>query len=78
MSDTDIAYLRNRLNGVAGTALTDDEMLELVKHVVQKGGGVRFEVDEVSYQLIRRDGRFIVRREGASSRPSTTPPPRRR
>jgi hypothetical protein len=73
----EIDSLRSRLLGLAGTPLDEDQVVQLLAEIVSGGGGVNVEIDDgTRYRLIRRDGRFVLTKDAARSRPSTMPPRR--
>lgn len=65
--------LRDRLNGLLGTQLTDDEVLKLVEEAISTGGGVVIEADEQRFRLVRREGKFELKKMDPR-RPSSIPP----
>jgi hypothetical protein len=73
----EIDSLRSRLLGLAGAPLDEDQVVQLLAEIVGGGGGVHVEIDDgTRYKLIRRDGRFVLTKDAARSRPSTMPPRR--
>jgi hypothetical protein len=75
--ESDIESIRSKLNGLAGIALSDGDIAELLAEVVSGGGGVHIELDDATrYRLIRRDGRFVLSKDSSRGRLSSAPPRR--
>jgi hypothetical protein len=72
--DDAIDVLRERLQALSGTPIADADVLRVLNDVVAAGGGVSLEVDDGRWKLIRRDGRFVLKKDEARARPSTMPP----
>ena len=67
--------MRSKLSGLAGAALSDDDVAELLAEIVSGGGGVHIEIDDVTrYRLIRRDGKFVLSKDSSRNRLSSVPP----
>ena len=75
MSEVSSEHLRERLTGLAGAQLPDADVLKLLHDLIGCGGSVTLELDEMRVKLIRREGRFILKKED-SRRPSSSMPPR--
>jgi hypothetical protein len=73
LSDVSSELLRERIMGLMSGQLTDAEVLKLVSDLINCGGGVTLELDEVRIKLIRREGRFVLK---DMRRPSSSMPPR--
>ena len=74
MSDSAADLLRERLLASTGTHLTDADALKLLTEVLNFGGGVSIDLGETRFKLIRRDGRFVLKKDDARVRSSTLPP----
>jgi hypothetical protein len=74
LSDDAIELLRERLHALTGNPIADADVARLLTDVVAAGGGVTLEVDDGRWKLIRRDGRFVLKKEDSRARPSTMPP----
>jgi hypothetical protein len=72
--EDEFSTLRARLMSVIGTSLDAATLADLVENVLKAGGGVRMEMDDVRFTVIRREGRFVVKKD--DHRPSTMPPRR--
>ena len=77
MSEADPNALQGKLAALAGQSIADGDVPALLQEVVAEGGGVTLDVDHVRFKLLRRDGKFVLKREDPRS-PSTMPPPLRR
>jgi hypothetical protein len=74
--------IRAKLAALAGAPLTDLDVVDLLAEAVAQGSGVHIEIDETTrYRLIRREGRFVISKDGGRARTSVPPrssiPPRR-
>ncbi|MDD9945010.1 MAG: hypothetical protein OXU20_28465 [Myxococcales bacterium] len=67
-----VGMLRDRLNGLLGAQLSESEVAKLIEDVVSAGGGVNIETDDGRYRLVRREGKYELRK--ADRRPSSHPP----
>jgi hypothetical protein len=61
-----------RLHALAGTHLSEAEVVKLLTELINCGGGVDLELDELRMKLIRRDGHFVLK----DARPHSSFPPR--
>lgn len=77
MSEDAPDALRAKLMALAGVPLADDVVPTLLLEVVSEGGGVTVDIDNMRFKLLRRDGRFLLKKEDPRSQ-STIPPPMRR
>lgn len=82
MSEIENEGIRARLAAVAGAPLNDLDVVDLLVEAVAAGGGVHVEIDDATrYKLIRREGRFVLSKDGGRGRASVPPrssiPPRR-
>ena len=66
-----LGLLRDRLNGLLGTQLSESEVTRLIDDVVSAGGGVTIETDDGRYKLVRREGKYELRK---ADRRSSYPP----
>lgn len=73
MSDAVIDILRERLHALTGLPITDADVVRMLVDVVGTGGGISIELDDGRWKLIRRDGRFMLKKDDAR-RNSTMPP----
>jgi hypothetical protein len=74
LSDVSSEKLRERLLALAGAPLPEVDVIKLLGELISCGGGVTLELDEVRLKLIRREGRFMLKKE--DQRRSSTVPPR--
>ena len=74
MSGDSIEILRERLQALSGNPIADADLLRLLVELAAAGGGVSLELDEGRWKLIRRDGRFVLKKDESRARPSTMPP----
>lgn len=72
--EDELIKLRAKLMSLIGNGLEAPLIVDLLTDVLKLGGGVRIELDDVRFTLIRRDGRFVLRKD--DHRPSTLPPRR--
>ena len=66
--------MRSKLAGVAGTHLDEGDVVKLLNQTIQAGGGVRLEIDDEHFRLVRRDGKLVILKD--DHRSSTVPPRR--
>ena len=72
--DSTIEILREKLSALAGSPITDVDVVKLLHEIVASGGGISMELDEGRWKLLRRDGRFVLKKDDGRARPSTIPP----
>ena len=77
MSDVSTEHLRDKLLAHLGTQVPEAEVCRLLVELLNCGGGVTLDLDELRLKLIRRDGRFSLKKED-SRRASSAPPRDRR
>jgi hypothetical protein len=65
--------LREKLLAIAGAQLPEVDVLRLLADIIGCGGGVTLELDEVRLKLIRREGRFMLKKD-EQRRTSSMPP----
>jgi DNA repair protein RadC len=70
--------LRERLSALGGAQLSEAEVIKLLTDLINFGGGVSLELDELRVKLIRREGHFALKdaRAHSSLPPRTVRPPR--
>lgn len=71
MSEASEARLREALVS-HHSALSDADVIKLLIEVINCGGGVSLEFDELRFKLIRREGHFALK----DARLHSNPPPR--
>jgi hypothetical protein len=74
LSEVSTEHLRERLIGMAGAQLPDSDVLKLLADLIGCGGGVTLELDEMRVKLLRREGRFVLRKEDLRRTSSSMPP----
>lgn len=77
MNDADPSALQGKLSSLAGQPIADEDVAAVLRDVVAEGGGISIDVDHVRFKLLRRDGKFVLKKEDPRSQ-STIPPPLRR
>jgi hypothetical protein len=75
LNDIALSSLRDRLSGLVGSTLSDEDIVRLVADVLRSGGSVSFEVDDTRFKLLKRESRLMLKRDDPR-RPSTMPPKR--
>ena len=70
----EIDAIWGKLNGMAGTPFDQGELVKTLLDVFKAGGGVSIDLDGGRFKIMRREGKFILRRDDL--RPSTMPPRR--
>jgi hypothetical protein len=73
LSDVSSEKLRERLLALTGAQLPEVDLIRLLGDLISCGGGVTLELDEVRLKLIRREGRFMLKKD-EQRRSSTVPP----
>lgn len=74
MADEGNSILREKLSTLSGMPLEAHDAVKLLEDVINAGFGVTLELDEgTRYKLVRRDGRFTLKKE-ERPRSSTMPP----
>jgi hypothetical protein len=74
LSEVPSEHLRERLLAMAGAQLLDADLVKLLQDLIGCGGGVTLELDEMRVKLIRREGRFILKKEDPRRASSSMPP----
>lgn len=72
MNEVSSELLRDKLLAIVGSQLQDQEVMKLLCDLLSCGGGVTLELDDIRLKLIRREGRFGIKKE--DPRRSTVPP----
>jgi hypothetical protein len=72
LTDVSSENLRERLLALAGTQLSEADVIKLLSDLISCGGGVTLELTDMRLKLIRREGRFILKEERRNS--SSMPP----
>lgn len=67
-----MGLLRDRLNGLVGVQMDADEVAKLLGDVISEGGGVTIETDDGRYRLVRREGKYELKK--SDLRRSSFPP----
>jgi len=65
--------LREKLLAIAGAPLPEVDVVRLLAELIGCGGGVSLELDELRLKLIRREGRFMLKKD-EQRRTSSMPP----
>jgi hypothetical protein len=73
LTEVSSEQLRDKLLALVGSAVTEAEVSKLLAELLSCGGGVTLELDDVRVKLIRREGRFSIKKEDLR-RTSTAPP----
>jgi hypothetical protein len=70
--------LRERLSALGSSQLSEADVIKLLTELINCGGGVSLELDELRVKLIRREGHFALKdgRPHSSLPPRTVRPPR--
>jgi hypothetical protein len=70
--------LRERLSSLGSSQLSEADVIKLLTELINCGGGVSLELDELRVKLIRREGHFALKdgRTHSSLPPRTVRPPR--
>ncbi|MET0390796.1 MAG: hypothetical protein ABW321_32785 [Polyangiales bacterium] len=78
MTEVSSELLRDKLLALVGSTVNDGEVAKLLADLLSCGGGVTLEIEEVRLKLVRREGRFTIKKEDLrrSSLPPRTPTPR--
>ena len=77
MSDVSPELIRDKLLALLGTQITDTDAGKLLLEVLRCGGGVTLELEDMRWKLVRRDGRYSLKKDDAR-RASSIPPRDRR
>jgi len=77
LSDVSSEHLRDRLLAHVGSQVSEADVCRLLVELLSCGGGVTLDLDELRLKLIRRDGRFSLKKED-TRRASSMPPRDRR
>ena len=74
LNEVSSEMLRDKLLALAGSQLQDSDVVKFLAEILSCGGGVTLEIEDVRLKLIRREGRFGVKKE--DRRPTSTMPPK--
>jgi hypothetical protein len=77
LSDVSAELIRDKLLALLGTQITDPDAGKLLLEVLNCGGGVTVEIDDLRLKLVRRDGRYSLKKDDPR-RISSMPPRDRR
>jgi hypothetical protein len=72
LTEVSVERVRERLSAIGSAQLSEADVIKLLTELINCGGGVSLELDELRVKLIRREGHFALK-EG---RPHSTLPPR--
>lgn len=73
MTEVSAELLRDKLLALAGAHVSETDVSKLLTELLNCGGGVTLELDDVRLKLVRRDGRFTFKKD-ESRRASSLPP----
>jgi hypothetical protein len=73
VNEISIELLREKLLTFSGASLNEADVVKLLGDLLDSGGGVTLELQDVRIKLIRREGRFSLKKDD-SRRPSSMPP----
>lgn len=79
MTEVSSEQLRDKLLALVGAAVSEADITRLLADLLNCGGGVTMELDDVRVKLIRREGRFCIKKEElrrVSTQPPRSVPPR--
>lgn len=78
VSEDSAERLRERLSALGSSQLSEADVIKLLTELINCGGGVSLELDELRLKLIRREGHFALKegRGHSSLPPRTARPPR--
>jgi hypothetical protein len=64
--------VRERLGALSNTQISEADLIKLVTDLLNAGGGVSLEIDEIRVKVVRREGHFVIK----DGRIHSTVPPR--
>jgi hypothetical protein len=73
LTEVSSEQLRDKLLALVGSPVSESEISRLLAELLSCGGSVTLELDDVRLKLIRREGRFSIKKEDLR-RTSTQPP----
>jgi hypothetical protein len=73
LNEVSSELLRDKLLAMISSQLQEQEVIKLLSDLLSCGGGVTLELDDMRLKLIRREGKFGIKKED-SRRTSTVPP----
>ena len=71
MTEVSAERVREKLGSLGSTQLSEADVIKLLTELINCGGGVSLELDELRVKLIRREGHFALK-DGRSH--SSLPP----
>jgi len=77
LSDVSPELLRDKLLALLGAQVTDADVAKLLLELLNCGGGVTMELDDLRVKLVRREGRYSLKKDDPR-RTSSLPPRDRR
>jgi hypothetical protein len=72
LTEVSAERLRERLSALGNSQLSEADVIKLLTELINCGGGVSLELDELRVKLIRREGHFALK----DGRPHSSLPPR--
>lgn len=72
VTDVSPDRVRERLGALAGSPLSEADVIKLLTEWLNCGGSVNLELDQLHVKLVRREGHFMIK----DSRIHSTNPPR--
>lgn len=72
MSEVSVDRVREKLGALGSAHLSEADVIKLLTELINCGGGVSLELDELRVKLIRREGHFALK----DGRAHSTFPPR--
>ena len=78
MTQESAERLRERLGAPGSAQISESDVIKLLTELINCGGGVSLELDELRVKLIRREGHFALKdgRAHSSLPPRSPRPPR--
>ena len=78
MTDVSVERVRERLSAIGSSQLSEADVIKLLTELINCGGGVSLELDELRVKLVRREGHFALKdgRTHSTLPPRTVRPPR--
>jgi len=78
LTEVSVERVRERLSAIGSSQLSEADVIKLLTELINCGGGVSLELDELRVKLIRREGHFALKegRTHSTLPPRTGRPPR--
>ena len=78
MTEVSVERVRERLSAIGSSQLSEADVIKLLTELINCGGGVSLELDELRVKLVRREGHFALKdgRTHSTLPPRTVRPPR--